>query len=398
MINGLDDVVVAETVLSDVDGQAGRLVIRGRSLDDLVANETYERVVTLLWEGFFDGLPRVDSLAELLGAARLEAFQHLESLDEHLLNQPLFDVVRALMARIEDGAGLGNALLLVAAFAVFTPAVIRLQRGMEPIPPDPTRTHTEDLLRMLRGKPVPSEQAKALDRYLITACDHGLNASTFVARIVASTRAGQTSAVVAAMGALKGPLHGGAPGPVLDMLDEIGTPDHAGSWLEQSLARGDRLMGFGHRIYRVRDPRAEALKEAVQQLAQSGQIDPFRLQLAEAVEAAALDLLARKKPNRSLQTNTEFYTALLLEAVGLPREAFTCVFACSRVAGWIAHAREQMKTGRLIRPQSRYVGPQPHASAEVGQVTGSASPVAADDAAVIRSPSPPAYPPVDRAQ
>ena len=231
MINGLDDVVVAETVLSDVDGQAGRLVIRGHSLDDLVANATYERVVTLLWEGFFDGLPGVDSLAELLGAARLEAFQHLESLDEHLLNQPLFDVVRALMARIEDGAGLGNALLLVAAFAVFTPAVIRLQRGMEPIPPDPTRTHTEDLLRMLRGKPVPNEQAKALDRYLITACDHGLNASTFVARIVASTRAGQTSAVVAAMGALKGPLHGGAPGPVLDMLDEIGTSDRAGSWL-----------------------------------------------------------------------------------------------------------------------------------------------------------------------
>ena len=383
MINGLDDVVVAETVLSDVDGQAGKLVIRGYSLDELVANATYEEVVTLLWEGFFDEAAELNRLSELLGTARHAAFQHLSAVDERLLRQPLYDVVRALMARIEDGSDLRNALLLVAAPAVFTPAVIRLQRGLQPIPPDPTQTHTADLLRMLQGQLVPIEQARALDRYLVTACDHGLNASTFVARIVASTRAGQNSTVIAALGALKGPLHGGAPGPVLDMLDAIGSPDRAGSWLEEALARGDRLMGFGHRIYRVRDPRAEALKEAVQYLARSGKIDPYRLQLAEAVEAAALDLLARKKPNRPLQTNTEFYTALLLEAVGLPREAFTCVFACSRVAGWIAHAREQMKTGRLIRPQSRYVGPQPGAVA---------------NAPALRFPSPQAYPLTDRAQ
>ena len=383
MINGLDDVVVAETVLSDVDGQAGKLVIRGYSLDELVANATYEEVVTLLWEGFFDEAAELNRLSELLGTARHAAFQHFSAVDERLLRQPLYDVVRALMARIEDGSDLRNALLLVAAPAVFTPAVIRLQRGLQPIPPDPTQTHTADLLRMLQGQLVPIEQARALDRYLVTACDHGLNASTFVARIVASTRAGQNSTVIAALGALKGPLHGGAPGPVLDMLDAIGSPDRAGSWLEEALARGDRLMGFGHRIYRVRDPRAEALKEAVQYLARSGKIDPYRLQLAEAVEAAALDLLARKKPNRPLQTNTEFYTALLLEAVGLPREAFTCVFACSRVAGWIAHAREQMKTGRLIRPQSRYVGPQPGAVAS---------------APALRFPSPQAYPLTDRAQ
>jgi citrate synthase len=219
------------------------------------------------------------------------------------------------------------------------------------------------MLRMLHGQSVPPENARALDCYWVTACDHGLNASTFVARIVASTRAGQTSAILAAMGALKGPLHGGAPGPVLDMLDAIGAPEQAGSWLEAALARGDRLMGFGHRVYRVRDPRAEALEGAVRQLARSGRIDSQRLRLAEAVEAAALELLSRKKPDRPLQTNTEFYTALLLEAVGLSREAFTCAFACSRVAGWIAHAREQFKTGRLIRPQSRYVGPSPAESA-----------------------------------
>jgi citrate synthase len=169
------------------------------------------------------------------------------------------------------------------------------------------------------------------------------------------------------MGALKGPLHGGAPGPVLDMLDDVGTPENAPSWLKGALARGDRLMGFGHRVYRVRDPRADALKEAVRALASSGQTNassrtnPSRLKLAEAVEAAALDLLARKKPDRPLQTNTEFYTALLLEAVGLPREAFTCAFAAGRSPGWIAHAREQTLNGRLIRPQSRYVGPRPAA-------------------------------------
>jgi citrate synthase len=286
-------------------------------------------------------------------------FEHLRTADATLLESPLFDVVRVLTARIVDGDDLGNALLLVAAPAVFTPGIIRMQQGLEPVRPDANLGHAADMLRMLQGKPATPQRAAALDRYLVTASDHGLNASTFVARIVASTRAGLTSVVVAALGALKGPLHGGAPGPVLDMLDEIGAPGNATQWLEDALDRGDRLMGFGHRVYRVRDPRADALKDAVEGLALARQVDPGRLRLAEAVEAAALDLLARKKPNRSLQTNTEFYTALLLETVGLPREAFTCAFAAGRTGGWIAHAREQMQTGRLIRPQSRYVGPQP---------------------------------------
>ena len=359
MVSGLDDVVVAETKLSDVDGQAGRLVIRGRSLDDLVRDSTYEDVVALLWEGLFETALAAADLAKRLATARQKVFEHLQAIDKALLKNPLFDVVRVLIARVVDGEDLDNALLLVAAPAVFTPGIIRMQQGLEPIPPDASLGQAADMLRMLHGRPTTPQRAAALDRYFITASDHGLNASTFVARIVASTRAGLTSAVVAALGALKGPLHGGAPGPVLDMLDEIGSPGNAARWLEDALARGDRLMGFGHRVYRVRDPRADALKAAVQGLAQVGQVDPNRLRLAEAVEAAALDLLARKKPNRPLQTNTEFYTALLLEAVGLPREAFTCAFAAGRAGGWIAHAREQEQTGRLIRPQSRYVGPPP---------------------------------------
>ena len=370
MISGLDDVVVAETVLSDVDGQAGRLVIRGHTLDDLVDRASFERVVTLLWGGFFEELPEGEELTDVrgrLGVARQRVFGHLKSVDAQLLQRPVFDAVRALVARLDDGDDLTTALMLVAAPAVFTPGILRLQKGLAPIPPDPTLGHAADILRMLHGEPAAPERAAALDRYLVTASDHGLNASTFVARIVASTRAGLTSATIAAMSALKGPLHGGAPGPVLDMLDEIGSAEHAASWLEEALSRGDRLMGFGHRVYRVRDPRADALKEAVKRLASSDQVNPSRLRLAEAVEAAALDLLARKKPDRPLQTNTEFYTALLLEAVGLPREAFTCAFAAGRSAGWIAHAREQMLNGRLIRPQSRYVGPQPGTQARPRQ-------------------------------
>ncbi|HEV2443129.1 MAG TPA: citrate/2-methylcitrate synthase, partial [Steroidobacteraceae bacterium] len=182
-------------------------------------------------------------------------------------------------------------------------------------------------------------------------------------RVIASTRAGLTSALVGALCALKGPLHGGAPGPVLDMLDAIGSPGDAEPWLEAALARGERLMGFGHRIYRVRDPRADAIKETLEMLVRARRLDSARLRLAEAVERAAIEVLARHKPGRPLQTNLEFYTALLLEALGFTREAFTCVFAAGRAGGWVAHAREQVLAGRLIRPLSRYIGPRPSEAA-----------------------------------
>ncbi len=359
MISGLDDVVAAETILSDVDGRAGRLIIRGYSLDDLVNHSTYEGVLALLWEGLFTDSPSVTDMVGRLGRARQNVFVHLKAADTRLLLQPTLDVVRALVARLPDADDVDSALQLVAALAVFTPGVLRLQRGLELIQPSAKLSNAADMLHMLQGNLPTSEQSAALDRYLVTASDHGLNASTFAARVVASTRAGLASATLAAMSALKGPLHGGAPGPVLDTLDNIGAAEHAAEWLQGALDRGERLMGFGHRVYRVRDPRADAIKDAIQQLARVGQVDPKRLKLAEAVEAAALELLARKKPDRPLQTNLEFYTALLLEALGFPREAFTCIFAAGRAGGWIAHAREQTLTGRLIRPQSRYVGPKP---------------------------------------
>jgi citrate synthase len=191
----------------------------------------------------------------------------------------------------------------------------------------------------------------ALDAYLVTVSDHGLNASTFASRVVASTQAGLTSAVLAGLGALKGPLHGGAPGPVIEMLDAIAAEGDAHAWIERALNRGDRLMGFGHRIYRIRDPRADALKAALHTLDRVGD----RLEFAEDVERIALVALRQRKQSRVIETNVEFYTALLLEAVGFPKESFTGVFAMGRVVGWIAHAREQALTGRLIRPKSVYI-------------------------------------------
>ena len=235
-------------------------------------------------------------------------------------------------------------LRLVATVAVGLAASVRLRSGKQPIEPDAALSHAADLLRMVTGERPRDAHCQALETYLVSAMDHGLNASTFTARVVASTQAGLPAAVTAALCALKGPLHGGAPGPVLDMLDAIGTPENAEPWLRQAVARGDRLMGFGHRVYRVRDPRSDVVKQVVMRL----DSNTGRLQYAEAVEAAALAVLASQKPNRSLQTNLEFYTALLLEALGIPRDAFTGIFGAARVVGWIAHAHEQAGSGRLI--------------------------------------------------
>lgn len=349
MTNGLENVVAAETVLSDVDGVGGHLTIRGHALDELSGKRRFEDVIHLLFDGFFDGLPEAESISSMLGAARHEAFEIVEPALDLLAGRPVYDAMRAGVALMPDGIALPDALRLIAAPAVLLPALIRKGSGTASIPPDPGLPHAEDILSMMgrRGG------AEAVDAYLVTVCDHGLNASTFAARVVASTQAGLTSAVLAGLGALKGPLHGGAPGPVIEMLDAIAAAGDARQWLTDAVVGGDRLMGFGHRIYRTRDPRADALKAALHGLDR----DAGRLGRAEEIERIALDILRQHKPGRVLETNVEFFTALLLEAVGFPTEAFTGVFAMGRVVGWIAHAREQAKTGRLIRPQSRYIPP-----------------------------------------
>jgi citrate synthase len=355
---GLEGITAAETVLSDVDGEAGQLVLRGWTLEQLVGCVRFEAVLDLLLEGLLP--PRAGkTVGQVLGCAREEVYRGLPQLDASLLALAPIEGLRVLLARLPDGDDFDTAARLIAAPAVLTAALLRRQAGEAAVAPDASLGHAADFLRMLRGEAPPGRDAIALDQYLVTVADHGLNASTFAARVVASTRAGLTSATVAALSALKGPLHGGAPGPVLDMLDAIGSAEQAPGWVERAVRQGERLMGFGHRVYRVRDPRADALKSALQQLTRAGGQPSERLMLAYAVERAALEVLRREKPGRRLDTNVEFYTALLLEALEVPRRAFTCVFAIGRIAGWIAHAREQIKTGRLIRPSSRYVGPRP---------------------------------------
>lgn len=354
---GLENVLAAETVLSDVDGAAGRLVLRGHELGELAGHATFEDVVHLLWSGFFKDLPDAHAMPAALGKARAEVFARLPAFPADL---GAVEALRIGLAHIADGDDIDVALRLVAAGPVFTAAAVRRMQGRAPIAPDPALSHAADFLRMLTGASADTpDAAAALDAYLVTIADHGLNASTFAARVVASTQAGLASAAVAGISALKGPLHGGAPGPVLDMIDAIGTPANAEPWIDAALTRGDRLMGFGHRVYRVRDPRADALKAAIVKLPKT----TGRLAFAEAIESAALHKLAARHPTRKLETNVEFYTALLLEALQIPRAAFTCVFACGRLAGWIAHAREQLATGRLVRPQSVYVGPRTRAAA-----------------------------------
>ena len=353
MASGLDGVVAAETILSLVDGANGRLVIRGKELAELVPNYGFEGTAALLWDGFVLEGGDQTAVRAGLGAARAAAFSHVPRLLAAAAALPPVEALRVGLAMLGDAEPLPHHLLVTGALPVFLAALLRAAERKAPVAPDVRLGTAADLLRMLRDAPASAAEAAALDAYLTTVAEHGLNASTFTARVIASTRAGTISAVLGALCALKGPLHGGAPEPVLDMLDEIGSIERAAPWFEAAIGRGDRLMGFGHRIYKVRDPRADVLKAVVLAMPRRGN----RIGFAEAVEREALAALKRLKPGRPLETNVEFYTALLLDAVGLPRQAFTPVFAVARIAGWTAHIMEQDRLGRLVRPESRYIGP-----------------------------------------
>jgi citrate synthase len=360
---GLADVVVAETRLSGVDGAAGELILRGFALEELAARAGFEETVYLLWHGALPDRAQLASFvgelacrrslsAEILRVLRAAAERKGSAMDALRMAVSMLTLdINCKGADNEREAG----LKLVSVFPTIVAAYARLLQNSEPIPPRADLGHAANYLYMLGGEVPGAERVRAMETYLNTVIDHGLNASTFAARVIMSTQSDVISAIVGAIGALKGPLHGGAPGPALDMVFEIGEAARAEAVLRKKIEAGERFMGFGHRVYRVRDPRADVLAQAAERLYTTA-ADMKLYELAHDVEAVILRLLEEYKPGRKLQTNVEFYTALLLHGLELPTDWFTPTFAVSRVAGWIAHCFEQQKQNRLIRPDSEYVG------------------------------------------
>ena len=363
-VPGLEGVVAAQTRLSRVDGKKGELIIGGFSLETLALNASFEEVIYLLWRGELPDQGQLEQMQQALTARRELPIATLSLLaDVAKTKAPVMDALRMAASTLSlgntkatNGSGFdADALRAVATFSTIIAAYWRLLNGQEPISPNPDLSHAANYLYMLTGE-IPSEaKARGLEIYLNTVVDHGLNASTFTARVIASTASDLVSAITGAIGALKGPLHGGAPGPALDMVFDIGQPENAEAYLRGLLDEGERLMGFGHRVYKVRDPRAEVLSQAAQTMyAADGDMQLY--ELVKYVEEMAVKLLEEYKPGRNLQTNVEFYTALLLHGLDLPVELFSPTFAISRVVGWLAHCFEQQQAGRILRPRAAYIG------------------------------------------
>jgi citrate synthase len=348
---GLKGVVAGETALAMIDGQQGRLLYRGYPIGELVERGTYAQVAELLWT------------AEWVATAEL----HCADLPEPVLATlrqlpPDTNPMDALRTGISAwGAVTGSAWpptaeqarSLTAAAPSILAAFARLRDGNEPIAPDRDLSLAAGFLYQLRDSRPTEAEARALEAYFIVGAEHGFNASTFTARVIISTHSDAASAAAGAIGALKGPWHGGAPSEVVNQLHQMGSPQQAEAWMRAALARGERLMGFGHRVYRAYDPRAAALRQVAESLASVA----GWLETAVAVEEIALRLLAEHKPDYPIKTNVEYYAAAVLQGVGLPPNLFPATFALARHAGWTAHCLEQAAANVLIRPDVRYVGP-----------------------------------------
>jgi citrate synthase len=366
---GLEGVIVGSTALSDVDGAAGHLRYRGYEIDDLAIHASFEEVVHLL---LFGALPTTHQLADLgvrLAANRALPPAVLGMMREIPIGAWPMDVLRTAVSALalfaphqENGSHLSTprtAIGLIAKTPTIVAAWDRLRRGLQPIDPLPHLGMAANFLYMRTGRmPIP-EAERALDAYFVLLADHSHDTSTFAARVTASTRADIFAAATAALATLEGDLHGGAPGRVMEMLLAIGKPADAAAYVAELLASGERIVGMGHGEYRVRDPRAKHLDLLSRDLCEATNATWHAV--ARALEDAASAELARANPDRPLAANVEFYSAPTLYALGIPADEFTCLFACSRMAGWTAHVLEQLADNRLIRPQATYAGRAPAA-------------------------------------
>ncbi|MEZ0295119.1 MAG: citrate synthase [Candidatus Methylacidiphilales bacterium] len=362
-IPGLAGVVAARTRVSDVDGLAGRLVIAGYSVEDLAKNVRFEEAAFLLWKGKLPDkgeLTAFQTQWRASGALEPVTADCIDRLcrEKRGIMETLICAVSTLSAGKDPSDPDDSTRIRIAASVPEMIArIYRVQQGLSPEVSFDAGWGARRFLSQVLDKPCSEELGRALEQYWLTVIDHGMNASTFTARVIASTGSDDVSAIAGALGAMKGPLHGGAPGPALEMVRDIAFADRAESFLRGKLEAGERLMGFGHRVYKVRDPRAAVLSEVVSRLAAQGLGDTALLTLALEVEFTAVRLLEEYKPGRNLKTNVEFFTALLLTSLRLPEELFTPLFSASRVVGWLAHCKEQRETGKLIRPASEYIGP-----------------------------------------
>ena len=364
---GLDGIVVTEHSLSFIDGENGILEYKGYPIQALATQATYEEVVYLLWHGHLPTQSELDLFSQELASNRTLPEEAMALLRACPPDAPPMSALRTVVSRLglldpdaEDGsdeANLRKATRLVAQFSSIAAAFHRLRQGMDPVPPREDLGHAANFLYMLHGEESRPEHITALNAYYVLTADHGMNASTFTARVIASTDSDLHSAVTGAIGALKGPAHGGAPNRVMEMFQDIGAADRAESWLRAELDAGRRIMGLGHRVYKTLDPRATVLHRLTRELSALSD-EPQWLAIAEATEDAAVALLQKKKPQHRIYTNVEFYTATTLYYVGIPSDYYATIFACSRIAGWAAHLMEQYADNRLIRPRARYVGPR----------------------------------------
>ncbi|HXN77219.1 MAG TPA: citrate/2-methylcitrate synthase [Candidatus Dormibacteraeota bacterium] len=356
---GLEGVVAAQTAVSEVDGANGRLIYRGGYLiEDLAPVVSYEEVAYLLWHGDLPDKAELDALHMLMAAARaLNKAGRGALMATDPATDPM-DVLRTVVSA--QGAcktlvkpTLDEAIALTAVFPTIVAAAHRRRLGHEIVDPRDDLSHAANLLWMMEGKEPEVGRVHWLESYLVLLADHGLNASTFAARVIASTGSDLTSSVVGAIGALKGPAHGGATLAARTMLDKIGSAENAEKWLREAHARHERFAGFGHRVYRTYDPRAKILREM------AVKASPELHRTAARTEELALQILHEAHPERPNATNVDFWASVVLTGAGIPKDLFTCIFATSRVVGWTAHVLESLGDLRIIRPASQWIGPEP---------------------------------------
>ncbi len=364
---GLEGIVAAATHIAEVDGDRGKLTLRGYDVSELSGCVDFEEVAFLLWHGRLPNRSEYEQLRGEMAAARdlpapvLEALRIVsrEAEGMHVLRMgaSLLSIDDDDIENLDPDVSRHRAARLQGQIPAIVAHSWRIRNGLDIVPPKPGQSLAEGFLYMLEGKEPDKARVDGLNAYMVAVSEHGLNASTFTGRVVISTNSDMVSALTACVCSLKGPRHGGVPGPVLKMLEAIKTPDQADAFIRGEIKAGRRIMGFGHRIYKVRDPRAALLSDAADKLAdQSGSRQ--LLDLTRAVEETTVRVLHELKPGRDLNANVELYAALILHAVGIPSELFTPVFAIGRTAGWTAHMIEQLAEPKIIRPESIYTGPR----------------------------------------